>query len=628
MATAIATPKTTPTENLQHYLRIALDRIEPDPEQPRKTFDDQALSELAESIVLHDVIVPIDVRPHPKKGDGWYMLIAGERRWRAARIAGKKDIAAIVNEAKLTAAEVLERQLLENSQREDVPPIEEAEAYSKLLKLPGYSMDLLIAKTGKSKAHLYGRLKLLELAPGARKALESGKLAPAIAEAIGRLPDKKLQEDACRDVLGLGDHNAYRGAGVQFEEIEIAKEGGDTVDQRQPLSYRAAIALIRRKYQTKLSIASFHPDDATLLPQVGACTTCPHRSFNQPALPGLNGTASSEDFCTNAKCFESKTHANWKRRAEEAKAKGIEVLDQKKAKDLFGWNGELQSTESSRVCSPDDELPYTLRRPGSNGTFAKLLGKEIANVPKILVQDPSGAAREVLDQGAAIKKLRELGKIDDGRKKSSPSEREAKKEQAKARERDEAKRELNELAVVRLLEQVATGAAKDLPSKETAIWRWLGLAVIDLVNQNYVDVDLMLNRRGFKDGGVAKAIESAKTVGDIRSLIAELLMNSYACQKHGVWGHADKDTKELYESGLKLFGGDWDKATALAKEALKAETAAAAAKKKPASDDGKRCGVVGGKSGNGCIHDQGHEGAHSDGKRTWSNKPAKKGGKK
>ena len=139
--------------------QLPLTKIERNPNQPRKKFDQQALEELAESIRLHGVITPITVR-HGEK-DGYYQIIAGERRWRAARLAGLKEIPAMVLEA--SEGEVMELALIENLQRQDLNPIEEAEGYDRLMQQFGLTQEEVANRVVKSRSAVANALRLLGL---------------------------------------------------------------------------------------------------------------------------------------------------------------------------------------------------------------------------------------------------------------------------------------------------------------------------------------------------------------------------------------------------------------------------------------------------------------------------------
>src|SRR5689334_19780351 len=157
--------------------RIALAAITASKTNPRKRFDQAALDELADSIKRHDVLQPILLRPNG--GPDTYELVAGERRFRAAKAAGLVDIPATVRV--LSDAEVLEIQVVENLQRSDLHELEEAEGYEQLLKCSHpngerYTVDEIAAKVGKSRSYVFARLKLCALCPEARKAFYAGEL--------------------------------------------------------------------------------------------------------------------------------------------------------------------------------------------------------------------------------------------------------------------------------------------------------------------------------------------------------------------------------------------------------------------------------------------------------------------
>ena len=158
-------------------LRLA--EIEPDKNQPRKAFDDTALSELAASITEHGVLQPIVVRPSPAGG---YIIVAGERRWRAARLAGLTEIPALIKDISDTQA--MEIALIENLQREDLDPVEEALGYRQLMERCSYTQEAAAARLSKSRSAVANSLRLLNLPEKALGYLRAGKLSAGHAKAV------------------------------------------------------------------------------------------------------------------------------------------------------------------------------------------------------------------------------------------------------------------------------------------------------------------------------------------------------------------------------------------------------------------------------------------------------------
>ena len=184
--------------------QIALSKIEPNPNQPRKKFDQQALEELAESIRLHGIITPITVRPGDK--NGYYQIIAGERRWRAARLAGLKEIPAMVLEAH--ESEVMELALIENLQRQDLNPIEEAEGYELLMQQFGMTQEEVAHRVVKSRPAVANALRLLALPDEVRTMVSEGKLSGGHARAVLAVAEEDKRVEAAKQMVGMSVRQA------------------------------------------------------------------------------------------------------------------------------------------------------------------------------------------------------------------------------------------------------------------------------------------------------------------------------------------------------------------------------------------------------------------------------------
>jgi ParB/RepB/Spo0J family partition protein len=292
---------------------------------PRKTFNEVKLQELAASIKASEVHQPVLLRPLPgsrlaetfddrAKGAPLpeYELVCGERRFRASRIAEKVEIPAMIRE--LTDDQVLEIQIVENLQRDDLSELEEAEGYEALMEHSKLNIDDVAAKIGKSTSYVYARLKLRNLGAHGRDALREGKIDASKALLIARIPDAKLQAEAC---LKMTRENSWSGA---------------------TMSYRKAQDMVQQEYMLRLDKAKFPITDDSLLPEAGACGNCPKRTGAQP---DLYADVKSADVCTDPICYRKKEAAQAAKIVDEARAKGQTVIDSKAATDLLHENSPI-----------------------------------------------------------------------------------------------------------------------------------------------------------------------------------------------------------------------------------------------------------------------------------------------
>ena len=172
---------------------LPMREIEPDPGQPRKTFDDETLAELSASIAEHGLLQPIAVRPKPSGG---YLIVAGERRWRASRMAGLTEVPVIVKD--VSDEQAMELALVENLQREDLDPVEEAAGIRELMTRCDLTQEQAARKLGKSRSALANSLRLLSLPETVLELLKSGFITIGHAKVVLGLPTPELQEEAAQ----------------------------------------------------------------------------------------------------------------------------------------------------------------------------------------------------------------------------------------------------------------------------------------------------------------------------------------------------------------------------------------------------------------------------------------------
>lgn len=186
------------TNDDKGIMELKINEIEPNKGQPRKYFDDDKLSQLAESIKQHGIVQPIIV----KNEDGVYRIVAGERRWRAARLAGLTKVPVLLKE--LSNKQVMEIALIENIQREDLNPIEEAEAFEKLIKDYNMTQDEVANVVGKSRSAIANTIRLLHLNNTIKEYLINGLLSSGHARALLSIDDEKIQEKVAEEIKNNG----------------------------------------------------------------------------------------------------------------------------------------------------------------------------------------------------------------------------------------------------------------------------------------------------------------------------------------------------------------------------------------------------------------------------------------
>lgn len=352
----------------------------------RKIFSADRLQELAASIVEKGILEPLIVRP---LGNDRYELVAGERRFRAAKIAGLKAVPAIAKQLDDNAA--AEIQVIENDQREDLAPLERAAGYQVLIDRFGHTPEALAAKLGKSKAFIYGFLKLNHLPPEAAEAVAKGTLPVSTAQLIGRIPNADLRAKAAEKIL------------------EEATRFGD-----EAMSFREAKDLLEDEFVKELKGAPFDQKSATLLPAVGSCEACPKRTGNNRAeFP--DGRA---DICTDPGCYTLKVAAHEKQLLDSATAKGYQKL--RAPKNLWAYS---YGNEAVRVSGDAAYIDLADKCPADKQqrTYGQLLRPYIEPAQIFVGLDRRRKAHQLVEREVAKQLLKSEHKIEIAAKKSVPA---------------------------------------------------------------------------------------------------------------------------------------------------------------------------------------------------------------
>jgi ParB family transcriptional regulator, chromosome partitioning protein len=329
---------------------LAVDTIHESTTNPRQTFEPSKLEELAESIRQHGLIQPITVRPNANG----FEIVAGARRFRAAQLAELFSVPARIVE--LSDAQAMEWQLVENSQRVDVHPYEEAQGFQRLLDLPGYDVAAIVEKSGKSASHIYARLSLLQLIPIVAEAFVQERITASHANLIARLPQEHQAE---------AFENCWR------------KDWQDKEAHLLPAKHLSA--WIQANLYLNLADAPFDREDMTLKPEAGACVTCPRRSgFNTSLFADVQG-----DQCLDAPCYQAKVTAHIDREiAARPELVVIETAWRSPKEQRPGALTRHQFRELAEPDNPDAEPPC----PSAKAAII-VFGKNVGHMVSVCLDD-------------------------------------------------------------------------------------------------------------------------------------------------------------------------------------------------------------------------------------------------
>lgn len=463
---------------------VKLESIKPSALNPRRTFNEGKMKELIASVEEKGILNPILLRP----SNGKFEIVSGERRFRAATAAGLEEIPAVIRP--LDDTQALECMIIENLQREDVHPLEEAEGYETLLHNHSYKLaEDIAAKVGKSKGYIYGRLKLCALTPDNRKLFYDNKFNPSVALLVARIP-AHLQKEAGKKIATGGP------AG-------------------EPMSYRAAMEFITKEYMLVLKEAPFDTDDALLIQETGSCTMCQKRTGNQKEL---FADVSSADVCTDPECFKAKKAAGVKRALAKAKESGKIVLSEKEAKKVFFSEDSLYLGEGyinlDAICEEDRQ-----------SRKYKQLVKAVKDSKVVAAVNPHSGELVALIHRTEASRIRKKLNINPPKKADKPAK--ASKEQEKdTLKREQEKEQARQAAAFKIIDEIIQSARRDT---RQSFLRPMAESMCDSFLTPVLAVKFMKRREieVKKDEAIEKVKEhlSAISATEVPIFCLELMMN-------------------------------------------------------------------------------------------------------
>jgi len=396
---------------------LAIDQIHESTTNPRRTFDEAKLYELAESIKHNGLIQPITVRPNNQG----FEIVAGARRYRAAQLAELFSVPARIVE--IDDAKALEWQLVENSQRVDVHPYEEAQGFQRLLDIPGYDVAALVEKSGKSASHVYARLSLLQLIPTVAEAFTQERITASHANLIARLPQESQA--------------------AAFEQC-WRKDWQDKEPHLLPAKHVAA--WIQANLYLSLADAPFDREDPTLNPAAGACVTCPRRSGYNTAL--FADVVS--DQCLDSSCYHSKVEGFLDR--EIAAHPGLVQIEN-------GWRNPKEQRPGAVQRGHIRELPTVTDNPDAEPVmpcaaakpaivvYGKQLGRKltVCTDKDCPVHDPQAAAEAAANPAPTMAPASEAETEEEAAQRKADFERQrAEYEEEQQRREEERKQQFEQ----------------------------------------------------------------------------------------------------------------------------------------------------------------------------------------
>lgn len=351
---------------------LPIGQISPSPHNPRKSFSEEALAELAQSIDRHGLLHPILVTP---RGPHRYQIVAGERRWRACQRLGRASVECFVRDLDEKAA--ISIALMENVQRSGLNPIEEAAGLQAMIDVGKMSLREAASVVGKGRDYIARMLLLNRLPEAAKEAIRTGRMGRRTGWYIARIPLGELRSLVTSEALSR-----------RLSTAEVAK-------------------LVLEHYLLDLRKADFPLHSPDLLPDTPNCLECPRRTGN---AKDLYSDISDPMICTDPDCFARKREADWLRRCRQARAEGKEVLPDPQAVDEFIL-GTAQLSEGSRYIDLEAKCPWDQ----AGRRWSSLLAEELQYRDKnsklrlFLARSPVGTVHQLLLKEEALLTLKRRG---------------------------------------------------------------------------------------------------------------------------------------------------------------------------------------------------------------------------
>ncbi len=462
--------------------KILLTHLRESPSNPRQTFG--RIDELAANLKQMGVLQPLIVRSIDVADQ--FEIVCGHRRARAAKKAGLTEVPCEVRV--LTDDQVIEIQLAENLQRQDIEPLEEAEAFDAMITRHGFTPEAISKKLGISDGTVYGRLKLLKLCPEARKAVADGVLPSSVAVPLARLGDESFQLRCLRE---LKQRFHYEG--------------------EPAISARDALEFIHRDFSRALRLASFDVKDSMLIEGAVACGVCPNNTKCAKPQPGLFDDFSKAErgqaICTDISCFDKKTAAAWAIKVAEFEGAGVLVLNTEVGHGLFRYSEQLD--HASGYIELDTPNPSDSKKRTWRDAFEKL--SPDVRPPLVVAPDRSFRPRHLVDEKLLMKAIADAP----GAPKWARAEVERKEEIAQARENakaDSAARDLRKRVQVSALWKIGASESKVTEAMLRFVLAGLGARWVSDEIRDALNIDSMDEYEKLVTKGDAKALRIALLV--------------------------------------------------------------------------------------------------------------------